>query len=184
MIRFLSLCCGFFILTACELPTLDSKNQSNRAFFDLKAFFDQEIAALEQDSFVLKKTVTHQGSSNLKTITPKSWEDELRIFKNCDINRPAWYDLYQVDSTMDANGLVRLRYQALEDKLSTRDLDIQWKDGQVHSISIVSHNNNAIYQAQQYLTYIPKEQYTVKKMQDVRLLDDAEFMIKANFTRL
>jgi hypothetical protein len=168
-------------LAACNFPTLPNQKKAETPFFDLKSFFEEEARYLKAQNMSIKKTIRHNDTTEEHIIKVENWNDELRLFSESDINKPSWKNKYTLDSTDIGNGLVLLHYKATDKGLSTQVLDVKLADANVHSIVIINKTSNQVYEAQQYLTYIPHKSYTIEKIQDVTLFDKDEYNIKAKY---
>ena len=181
-INFLTLIIAISILlSACQIPTLQESTKPSYAFFDLKGFFEKEAEYLQAQNIRIKKTIRHNSNTEEHISKVESWEDELRLFRESDINKPSWKDKYTLDSTEIGNGLVLLHYKANDKELNTQVLDVKLAGAEVHSIVIIGKVSNQVYESQQYLTYIPHKSYTIEKTQDVVLFDKDEYNIKAKY---
>jgi hypothetical protein len=168
-------------LFACNVPTIQESNRIQTTFFDLKGFFIEEAKYLKEQGVKIQKTIQHNQTKETQTTLPKDWEKELLLFSESDINKPSWKDKYVLDSTDRGNGLTLLHYKAIDEKLSIQVLDVELKEGLVHSILIVKKISNQVYESQQHLTYIPKKSYSIKKSQDVTLFDKDDYTIEAKY---
>jgi len=168
-------------LGACDFPTLPNQKKADTPFFDLKSFFEEEARYLEAQNMSIKKVIRHNNTTEEHVTKVDSWDDELKLFSESDINKPSWKDKYTLDSTDIGNGLILLHYKATDKGLNTQVLDVKLADTKVHSIVIIKKTSNQVYEAQQYLTYIPRKSYTIEKIQDVTLFDKDEYNIKAKY---
>jgi len=169
------------VLNGCQNNSNTTSNSSNNPFFDLEAFFEAEAAFLNEKGMQLHKVIEHNKQQEEQTTAVADWNNELRLFKESNINKPSWRDKYQLDSTDMGNGLTLLQYKALDDALVTRMIDIKKANNAIHSIVIVNSNNNVIYESQQYLTYIPRKSYSIKQTQEVTLFEKDEYNIEAKY---
>lgn len=163
--------------------TADTTQQSAEieAFFDLQQYFTAQAAQLDGQQNVQKKT-SIDGKEEQRQVSNLNFEDELQLFINSAINRPAWLDKYQVDSTTNATGqLTRLTYRALEDQLRTRQVDIRFDNTTVTAVHILNETDNAIAQTKQELTYEAAKGYTIKSFQDVLMSEPHRMTIEVSF---
>jgi hypothetical protein len=146
-------------------------------FFDLSGYFTKEAARLKADNKLVFKTVEHNGDSESKKILIRDWDAELSLFKNSDINKPAWAGSYEVHGD---GGLTI--YMAKDTNLRTRKLMIRQEDGKVKWIVIYNHTpKNLLYDSFEKLTYIPDSLYLIEKRQSVRVLGINRYRIKGLF---
>lgn len=169
------------LISACQSAKNETQQAENEAilvFFDLKGYFNDEIKRLNQENWSVSKKVAINNESEEKTLNSLDFAKELDVFVQSDINRPDWTDKYQIDSTLQDGKLVRLHYQALSEKLRTREIEIEFENEQVQKIHIKNGGNNFVAGSQQELTYLPKEGYTIKSRQYTALSKDKELSIK------
>ncbi|MEK7254564.1 MAG: hypothetical protein AAB316_07460, partial [Bacteroidota bacterium] len=116
----------FLLLFACQdnQPSGESKSDSSQPFFDLKGYFNQEVQRLANIRSI-KKTAVVDGQKEEKMLDTLNFEQELKIFSDNDINRPAWSGKYQMDSIFNENKeLVKLNYTASDESLKTQKMEI------------------------------------------------------------
>lgn len=172
------------LLAACQ-PVSEETQQdpTPQVFFDLKGYFNQEVQRLNTLQPEVTKTVAINGKSETKQWTHLNYQPELDIFAQADINRLDWIDKYSVDSTFQNNQLTSIEYKALEDKLRTRHISIQFKNGSVSKISIENGGKNMAAGSQQELGYEPLTGYYIKSVQHTTLFKDKIFKINVIFKK-
>jgi len=148
-------------LSACK----HDKEVSTLKFFDLKGYFKADSIKLTKLNRQVFKTVIHNKNSETKSVHIDNWGNELRLFGESDINKPAWKDSYLVENT--ANTLV---YKAKYPELETREITINKVGDKVKRILIINHTRNLLYETREKLTYVPDSMYRIEKTQQVRLL--------------
>lgn len=82
------------IALGCSAPT--SNQPSQKKYFDLKSFVDQQVAWLSQTKPKVSKKVeaTHQTEQLLSDDI--DWQRELEIFAQADINKPSYVSSYEM----------------------------------------------------------------------------------------
>lgn len=141
----------------------------------------QEINRLATKKSITK-TAIYNGKEETKTIENPDLSNELLIFSNTDINRTAWLDKYSVDSTFnEQQKLVAIDYVALDEKLKTKSLRVEFTNNVVSLIEIVSAGNSAISQTENNLTYSPTKGYSIKSKQDVKFVSKNDINIQVVF---
>ncbi len=174
----------FSILTflgSCQSDAVTIQEPAHQRFFDLKGYVQQQATLLQQQQPTIKKTITSGSIVETKVLQDMDWTKELDLFTKSDINKPSWVDKYSIDSISKEGGFMLLQYKAKDSDLATRQLDIELKGEVVQSVLVVNQVTNAIYQSQQYLTYIPQKGYTIKKKQAVQLMDKDDYEIEVTF---
>lgn len=148
------------LLTACFGERVE-RQLTREPYFDLAGFMQGQIDSLAAaDARVRKAVVLNEGREE-KTVEIEDFGQELAVFVNSDINRPAWFDKYRVDSTYENGSLSRLHYQAQDSTLRTRELIIDWQGGQVATIHVKNFSQTVLSQTQQFLSYEPGKQYHI-----------------------
>jgi hypothetical protein len=149
------------------------KLSEKAVYFDMKGFFRTDSARLANKNTIVTKTVYHNGVAETKKIHVINWGNELRLFSQSDINKPAWKSSYDIVS---ADNMVL--YQAKSPELTTRKIIIK-KDGvKVRWIRIYNHTKNMLYESTEQLTYFPDSLYVIAKKQSVRLIGTNTYQIK------
>lgn len=165
----------FFIITLISGCTLDKQSKVKPDYyFDLEVFFTEEIKNLNKSNSIIQKTVTHNGITELKKLKIENWEDEFALFIQSDINKPAWKDAYQIDSSKKD----KISYKALEDDLKTRLIEVEFKNKRISNIKILNKTSNYLYQIKEVLAYYPDSLYVINKEQKVTILGENNYQIK------
>lgn len=145
-------------------------------FFDIKGYFERDSTRLTKLNQPVFKTVTHDTVNESKKVHIANWGTELSLFKESDINRPAWRDSYTIQGDSDL-----LIYTAKDPELKTRKILIKQVKGKVKWILIYNHTKNILYQTSEKLSYFPDSLYLIEKSQSVRLLGTNRYRIKGIF---
>lgn len=158
--------------SACKPDVKESG--SSLKYFDINGYFTKDIARLNKLNKPVLKTVTHNTVSESKTVHINNWELELSLFKEADINRPAWKNSYTM---LDEDGLIV--YRAKYPELKMRQMLIKKYKGKVKWILIYNKTpKNILYQTTEKLSYFPDSLYIIDKVQRVRLLGSNFYEIK------
>jgi hypothetical protein len=148
-------------------------------YFDIDGYFTKNIARLNKLNKPVLKTVTHNTASESKTVHISDWGLELSLFKDADINRPAWKNSYTM---LDEDGLVV--YRAKYPELKMRQMLIKKENGKVKWIIIYNKTpKNILYQTIEKLTFFPDSLYIIDKVQRVRLLGANTYEIKGAISK-
>jgi hypothetical protein len=170
---------AFIILfSACQLESSQAPKTTSSRFFDLKTYFQQESESLTAKNPQLRKRLEIDGRIEEQTLDSVDFSEELRLFAEADINRPAWLDKYAVDSLMQNGHLSRLTYRALKADLKTRELQIDFLDGKVSEIHIQKKFDTAIANTDQKLAYYPGKGYSIENRQKTVLQDPQVFKVE------
>ncbi|MEM1123338.1 MAG: hypothetical protein AAGJ18_23055 [Bacteroidota bacterium] len=171
------------IFSACQeavTPTQSLEKQTN-IFFDLKGFFEKEKALLAKvDLFI--KTVSINGASENKSVKSLNLDNELSIFMASDINRPAWSDKYQVDSTFNTDDrLLSIVYTALDEQLKIKKLTINFDNQKPTKIAIEKATDNPVAQSKQFLNYTVGKGYSIQSEQTLSLSDTKTIIVSVEY---
>jgi len=155
------------------------------AFFSLKKFFAGEASRLRRDRYRLNKTVVYESTTEKHIVRVGSWEKELGIFADADINKSAWIDKYRTTSTG-----VKTSYLALDSSLKVKSITISRgiknaasADGGVQLIRINLSTRNFLYNMSEQLSYLPDSGYRVQRMQNIKVLGRKTYDIQAAFLK-
>ena len=158
------------LMPACK-PAI--KEDATAKYFDLKAYFKADSARLSNLNKPVRKTVTHNGVTETKEVKIDDWSQELSLFSQSDINKPAWRDSYKVQTTP-----TMAIYTAIDDDLKTREIIVnKTDDDKVKYIVIYNYTKNLLYYTKEKLTYWPDSLYKIEKTQQVRLLGLNKYVI-------
>lgn len=174
---------GLLLFFGCQSQTEQTPQQTafDPNYFDLKGYFEQEIDRLQQANMTVRKRVTINDQSEEKTLDTLDFEQELEVFVESDINEPDWLDKYQVDSSFQDNQLTKLEYQALDEQLRTRRLEIAFANDQVKRIDVQKGGKSQVAGSEQRLTYLPDSGYTITSRQYTILSKDDSLRIEVRF---
>ncbi len=174
---------GLLLLAGCQPKSEQTpENQAfEPAYFDLKGYFGQEIEHLANAGTMVRKRVYVNGKSEEKTPDAIDFEQELEVFTESDINRPDWLDKYQVDSVFQNNELTKITYQAKNEQLRTRRIDVEFANGKVAKIFVRNGGNSKVAGSEQELIYLPDSGYTIASRQYTALSKDDSLKIEVRF---
>ncbi len=155
------------------------------AFFSLKKFFAGEAARLRHDRYRLNKTVVYERATEKHIVRVGSWEKELGIFADADINKSAWIDKYRTTSTGG-----QITYAALDSSLKVKSITISRgvikaasPASGVQAIRISLSTRNFLYNMSEQLSYLPDSGYRVQRMQNIKVLGRKTYDIQAAFLK-
>jgi len=161
------------------------KTRLKPAFFSLKKFFVGEAARLRRDRYRLSKTVLYERATEKHVVGVGSWEKELGIFADADINKSAWIDKYRTTSTAR-----QITYAAVDSSLKVKSITISRDvknaasaDGSVHEIMINLSTSNFLYNMSEQLSYFPDSGYSIQRMQNIKVLGRKTYDIQAAFLK-
>jgi hypothetical protein len=180
-----------FILIAIVLfASCNQKEQTKskvKTYFDLEGYFKNEAIRLSKKNRPILKTVSINGKSEQKQISIKNWEKEFGVFIDADINKGSWKGLFEESeasspSISDSDVFTHVTYyQANDDKIPVKNLQIMESNGKIISIKIFIHHENDLYTSTDSLSYFPDNFYEIKKLQKIKLMDDKKYEVVGKF---
>jgi len=166
----------YLLFSACALDgtegTLDTA-----PFFDLVGYITAETDRLTAAKTTVKKTITLNGEVETKEITDVNFANDLRVFRQADINKPAWLDKYETD-TKELSGNHRITsYLATDSSLIVRRLLIEEDQGVPVKIEIDRKTGNVLSDGTHQLVYEPATGYDVVTKEITRFGEDVDARI-------
>ena len=166
-----------FLLLAAASCAPETKNDKGQlSYFDIKKYFADEAARLSKKYPHITKTVSYNGQQETKEVAIKHWQQELNLFIESDINKPAWknsYIIYKCDTG--------ITYLNVDSTLHTRQLTVLLKKDKVTGIKVDNVTDNMLYQTTESLVYYPDSLYVIEKHQKVRLLGRNDYKRTGKF---
>ena len=167
-------------LTSCE-ELANQTLPNDVVFFDLKKFMSQEITRLNKLKPKVNKTTRVNNNTETKDLKIENFESELKIFMEADINKLAWIDKYDVDTTYTNNQLSSLDYNANKKKLTTRHLRVEYKNGKVSKIEVLTQASSIVTDVEKQLIYEPDLRYSILSKQKTTGIAGNEIEIIGKF---
>jgi len=167
-----------FFLMACGVDQPTQEIKVATPFFDLEAYFSQQIKHLNEEQPKIVKKVRIGENTEEKAISKVDFEKELQIFRRSDINRPAWADKYAIDSTFTSGKLQAIQYTAKDTSLTTRLLYVGFQEGAVDAIRINNRTYSAIASTEQNLLYRAEAGYRIESIQETIGSDAKQVLIE------
>ncbi len=151
------------------------------SFFDLKGFFDAEIERLEGYPLTVTKSIQLNGETETQQLTDLNFSNDLRLFRESDINKPAWHDKYRSEVQQLSGQHQITTYTALDSSLQTRVLTVEEDLGVVTNISIRRKTGTVLSKGDHQLEYDPATGYQVRTVQINRLGKDVNALIEVSW---
>ena len=100
---------------ACSSDPAERPARRPAGYFDAPALLDAQIKQLRQQQPALEKQAQlRDGQQETARLAQPKWEDELQLFYQADINKPALRGAYQVQTT-DSAGFTQRTFRRLPD---------------------------------------------------------------------
>ncbi|MBX2816765.1 MAG: hypothetical protein KTR24_12230 [Saprospiraceae bacterium] len=166
------------ILCSCA-PIEEQGTQS--AFFSMADLVDQHLQG--SDSLVdVVKTITVDGTPERQELKAYKINRDIQGFASLDIDRPALWEKYQVDTSKLADG-ERVFYQALADDLSIRSVEIITENGEVSRVRTLKRANTFLADVQSEYDWVPSMGYTILRNEKRLFADPSQHEITVEIQR-
>jgi hypothetical protein len=138
------------LLTFCALLSAcneEVKENQVKKYFDLKGLIDKQIKTLNTQKPVVQKVVIISNSSENQSVKTIDWSKELELFMQADLNKPAFIQSYQVDSSS-----MGVKYTLKEtEKLPIKYLNISRAGEDGISVEAMINTDNYLYETERHL---------------------------------
>ncbi|HAP69045.1 MAG TPA: hypothetical protein DCR04_04865 [Flavobacteriales bacterium] len=130
----------------------------------------------------VRKHVTKDGHSHIIERGNIDWKEELDVFKEADINRPAWRGEFKVDS-ISLERVFVITYKTENEEIPVKNVvvTVDKDTKQCLQISVDRRTKNFLYSSDQSLYFTTGEGYMMKGKLSVTLLFDSEYSIESEF---
>lgn len=152
-----------------------------KPFFDLRAYMTEEIERLEGRPLTVEKSITLNGATETQKLTDLNYANDLRVFREADINRNAWIDKYTSQEDELSGSHKVTTYQATDSTLQTQQLVVEEDQGVVTRISIRRKTGTVLSEGLHHLEYLPARGYSVATKQDNRFGKDVDALIEVSW---
>lgn len=174
---------GVFSFLGCSTQIENSEAKvAKEKFFSLESYFDGEIERLSNEVDEVQKWAKLNGQEESEAYQGFDFEKALQIFKNADINKPAWFGKYEADTVFTNNNIDSIKYTSLDPSLRTKLIHISFTPQKaIKSIEIEKSSKSFVAETTQELAYNPSEGFSVLQAQKVVLGKKQETAIKIEF---
>ncbi|MGB3801098.1 MAG: hypothetical protein WA952_14875 [Lewinella sp.] len=176
MLRYLPL---VLLLSSCFADELE-EDMNRDPFFDLATYIDQQVDSLQRVGTTVTKTITLNGSTESKELSDLAFGSDLRVFRESDINKPAWLDKYDTQQN-ETDGLLTRTYSAMDSSMQTRQLTVISRDGEPVSIEIIRKTGTVLSDGWHRLVYDPSSGYQLRTLQHNTFGDDLDADIRVSW---
>jgi hypothetical protein len=160
-------------------------------YFDLKGLLEQQQKQLSTAQVSKDALVGTNVSQAVRTEKP-DWAHELHLFYEADINKPAWFGNYAIDSSHDAQGNLSVRYTTQVKTMPVKYLQIDFgANKQVKYIRSLIEERNMLYDSDKRMELffdsaaaVPQlQKYRMSGFQKIILKDTMSYQITGNVLR-
>lgn len=180
MQRLLTLFVLPFLLLACTAGEGDG-TVDNTPFFDLRGFISGETERLSKAKTKVEKTIHLNGKTETKQIEDINFSNDLRLFREADINKPAWFDKYETQEKVLSAGHVLTSYLATDSSLIVRRLVVEKDQGATTKVEIERHTGTVLSDGRHLLIYEPARGYDVVTNQKNKFGENVEAKISVRW---
>lgn len=168
------------LLSACNEEV--KENQTNK-YFDLKGLIESQIKTLNKQKPVVQKSILIAEKSENQVVKTIDWAKELELFIQADLNKPAFIQSYQVDSSSTG-----VKYTLKEtEKLPVKYLNITKVGAEGINIEALVNNENYLYETERHLKLSLKNNqatdYQINGFQKIVFGDKKNFKINGVIKR-
>jgi hypothetical protein len=162
-------------LAACQQKEISNKQIE---YIDLQRFFSAEASRLNGLKPTFTKTVCINGKKESKVLNKSiDWQKELSVFKEADINKPAFKGMYQIRTLPN-----KTIYTSNSKNAPVKRIEVEFGDAKKPTgVRIFQLTKNMIYQSTDTLSYYPDSVYSIHKKQVVRILGTTVYSINGKF---
>lgn len=175
-------------IAACEQPTPPVTAEGEDAF-NLTAYLEQQQERLQAEQPMVLKSVTTEGKPT-ETIQTSAvdWEDELSVFLDADLNRPALQEYYTRQEQVLDNGNIVVEFNRVEEAeplVHYLRLELT-SDRVLRQLDALIQDQNMLFYSRRniQLSADPSSGnisgYRVKGVQKMMLSDSLHYQIHAN----
>lgn len=162
-----------WLFTACAPEGVTGEIDTS-PYFDLAGYIASETDRLAALKPTADKTITLNGITESQQLNTINFENDLRLFREADINKPAWLDKYVIQEQALSAGHSITTYVAQDSSLTVRKLTVEEDQGVPIKIDIVRHTGTVLSDGRHWLTYEPATGYQVVTSQTNRFGDNLE----------
>lgn len=157
------------------------REDTPRPFFDLEGYITTEAERLAGRGTRVEKTITLNGKTETRELDKPDFANDLRLFREADINKPAWFDKYATEEKALSAGHKITTYLAQDSSLIVRRLRIEQDQGVPIRVDIERHTGTVLSDGRHRLSYEPARGYEVVTSQQNRFGEDVEAVIRVRW---
>lgn len=152
-----------------------------KPFFDLLEYISAETDRLSAAKTKVEKTISLNGRTETKEMEDLNFVNDLRLFREADINKPAWFDKYETKEEILSVGHTLTSYLAKDSSLIVRRLTVEQDQEATTKIEIERHTGTVLSDGRHLLTYEPATGYDVVTSQENQFGEDVEAKISVRW---
>jgi hypothetical protein len=140
---------GYVLILCMMLMSCNSGSQTEeiKRYFDLKGLIAKQTERLLTEKPLVIKTIAMADTSETQSIQTIDWTKELEFFTQTDLNKPAYVNSYQVDSSA-----MGVKYVLKEnEKLPVKYLNISRVGEEGIAVEALVSTDNYLYETERHL---------------------------------
>lgn len=153
------------------------------AFFDLDGYMSAEIERLTERRVRADKSITLNGVTEKQTDIVVNYANDLRLFREADINKPAWVEKYRSEEETLSGSHRMVTYTARDSSLVVQRLLVEEDQGATVKVEIERKTGTVLSDGVHQLVYQPATGYSVRTRQTNRFGDDVDAVIDVRWRR-
>lgn len=168
------ICCLVVFYSSCTLK--EQEKTTAKSYFGLDSYFKSEASRLTKANLQIDKTVMVNGESEEKNVKINNWEKELESFISSDINKASWKGSFEIQKDNS-----KITYLTDNKKIPVKKVEITYRKDKIYGIKIFITNTNKLYTSKDSLIYYPDSLYQIKKVQQIKLMDQKMYQVTGRF---
>lgn len=160
-----------------------------KTYYDLKGFIDNQIKVLNDTKPMVSKKLMVNGKKEDITAKISDWEKELELFKQLDINKPAFRTSYEVKE-LDTTDSTTIEYTLKpSEKASVKVLKIVLdKNKNLKTLWAKVQQENNLYHSDKMLSFLANKStitsYKIVGFQQLKYFDKKPFEIEGKINQV
>ncbi len=175
-----------WLLSACNsISDNEPRKERVKKFYDLEAFFNAEINRLDSLGIQLSKQLRLNDKRESAVQENVDYEKELKVFVEADINKPAWWDKYEGDTTFyQQDKIQQIKYESSDKELKTQLIIISFaQNQQIDSVQVFNRLESTMMNLTQKMVYNTDNGYKIYATEKLLVSSENEVDISASFVR-
>lgn len=170
------------MLGSCSKDPADLYFEDQRYYYDLPKCMQHQVSALQKMGKHVRKRLTKDGQTQTVEHSDVNWNEELELFIESDINRPAWRGAFSAD-TVELERMLVITYRTNNKEIPVKSVvvTLDRASQQCLQLTIDRLTENFLYSSNQKLFFTPGEGYSIKGHLKVPFIFESEFSVESVF---
>jgi hypothetical protein len=169
------------LLTSLVCCTGIEKPVKQERYFDNMGWFQAELKSKQKANPEIEKTLWVDGDSSRVNAHPESWQKELGIFMETDLNKAVYAGKFKVDTQVLADRSIMITCLAADPDINIRKYTVQKKNDEVIKVSAELLSRSPLLRTAMRWSYMPDSGYDLKGLHEMKGLRKNEFDVRARF---